>query len=154
MNVLVFKAGAFGGLLASVPENLGRDRMTRCMPSIAGEQPVGGLALQPAPVDAKGIEQFGAEHDIAVLASLASPDMDDHPLAVDIADLQVRHFCATCARGIQRHQQDAMKGKLGCVNQTRDFVLAEYLGQVQDLLRIRRLGNAPASLQNLNIEEA
>jgi hypothetical protein len=70
MNVLVFKAGAFGGLLASVPENLGRDRMTRCMPSIAGEQPVGGLALQPAPVDAKGIEQFGAEHDIAVLAPL------------------------------------------------------------------------------------
>ena len=37
MNVLVFKAGAFGGLLASVPENLGRDRMTRCMPSVAGE---------------------------------------------------------------------------------------------------------------------
>src|ERR1700732_2758129 len=74
MDALVLKTGAFGGLLTSVPENLGRDRMTRCMPSIAGEQPVDGLALQPASVAAQGIEQFVAEHDIAVLAPLASPD--------------------------------------------------------------------------------
>src|SRR5712671_3897715 len=70
MDVLVFKAGAFGGLLTGVPENLGGDRMTRRMPSIAGEQPVGGLALQPAPVGAQRPEQLRAEHDIAVLASL------------------------------------------------------------------------------------
>ena len=152
MDVFVFKAGAFGGLLTGVPENLGGDRMTRCMPSIAGEQPVGGLALQPAPVDAQRLEQLGAEHDIAVLAPLASPDMDDHPLAVDIADLQVRHFSATCARGIERHQQDAMKGKLCRVDETCYFVLAQHLRQVQNLLRIRRLGNAPASLQHLHIE--
>ena len=37
MDVLVFKAGAFGGLLTGVPENLGGDRMTRRMPSIARE---------------------------------------------------------------------------------------------------------------------
>jgi len=47
-----------------------------------------------------------------------------------------------------------MKGKLGRVNQTRDFLLAKDLGQVQNLLRIGRLCNAPASLQHLNIEEA
>ena len=127
MDALVLKAGAFGGLLTGVPENLGGDRMTRGMPSVAGEQPIGGLAFQPAPVDAQGIEQLGAEHDITVLASLASPDMNDHALAVDIADLQVRHFCATCARGIERHQQDAMKGKLGRVDQTRHFFLAQHL---------------------------
>ena len=92
MGVLVFKAGALRGLLTGVPENLGGDRITCRMPSVAGKKPVGGFALQPAPVDAQGIEQLGAEHDIAVLASLASPDMNDHPLAVDIADLQVRHF--------------------------------------------------------------
>ena len=82
------------------------------------------------PIDAKGIEQFRAEHDIAVLPSLASPDMNDHALAVDIADLQVRHFCATCARGIEGHQQNAMKGKLCRVDQTRHFVLAQNLRQV------------------------
>jgi hypothetical protein len=57
------------------------------MPSVAGKQPVHRFAPKPAPVDAQRIEQLRAEHDIAILASLASPDMDDHPLAVDIADL-------------------------------------------------------------------
>src|SRR5208282_699161 len=52
MDVLVFKAGACGGLLTGVPENLGGDRMTRGMPSVAGEQPIGRLAFQSAPVDA------------------------------------------------------------------------------------------------------
>src|ERR1039458_129591 len=150
MDVLVFKTGAFGGLLTGNPENLGGDRMTRCVPSVAGKQPIGGLAFQPAPVDPQSIEQLGAEHDIAVLASLAAANMNDHPLAVDIADLEVGHFCATCARGIEGHQQNAMKGKLCRVDQARHFVLAQYLRQVQNLLRIRCLGNAPASLQHLN----
>jgi hypothetical protein len=108
MDVLVLKTGAFGGLLTGAPEDLGGDRMTRRMPSVAGKQPFGGLALQPAPVDAQGIQQLRAEHDVTVFASLASPDMNDHPLAFDVADLQACHFCATCARGIPRHQQDAM----------------------------------------------
>src|SRR5437667_10533921 len=103
MNALALKAGAFGGLLTGAPENLGGDRMTRRMPSVAGKQPVGGLAPKPAPVAAQRIEQLRAEHDIAVLASLASPDMNDHPLAVDIADSQARYFSATCARGIMWH---------------------------------------------------
>src|ERR1700693_4697676 len=97
MDVLVFKAGAFGGLLTGDPENLGGDRMTRRMPSVAGKQPVGGLALQPAPVDAQCIEQLRAEHDIAVLAALTSSDTYDHPLPVDIADLLIFR-CATSAR--------------------------------------------------------
>jgi hypothetical protein len=123
------------------------------MPPVAGKQPVGGLASESAPVDAQRIEQLGAEHDVAVLAPLATPDMNDHPLAVDIADLQVRHFCATCACGIERHQQNAVKGKLCRIDQTCDFFLAEHLRQVQNLLRIRRLGNAPASLQYLDVQK-
>src|SRR5229473_1105230 len=47
-----------------------------------------------------------------------------------------------------------MKGKLCRVDQARDLLLAKYLGQVQNLLRIRCLGNAPAALQYLYIEEA
>src|SRR5580693_5666955 len=112
VDVLVLKTGALGGLLTGSPEDLGGDRIICGMPSVAGKQPVGGLTPKPAPVDAQCIQQFRAEHDIAVLASLASPDVDDHPLAVDIADLEVRHFCATRARGIERHQQNAMKGSL------------------------------------------
>jgi len=97
MDPLVLKTGVFGGLLTGVPENLGGDRMARRMRSVTGKQPIGGLAFQPAPVDAQSIEQLRAEHDIAVLTALAAPNMNDHAPTVDIAGLQVRHFCATCA---------------------------------------------------------
>src|SRR5438445_11653847 len=123
MDVLVFKAGALRGLLTGAPENLGRDRMTRRMPPTAGKQPVGGLAPKPAPVDAKGIEQLRAEHEIAILASLASPNMTDHPLAVHVADLEVRHLCATRVRAIEHHQQDAIEGKLCRDKHTSHFYL-------------------------------
>jgi len=56
--------------------------------------------------------------------------MDDHPLAVDVADLQMSRFCAACTGGIHRHQQDAMKGGIRGVDQTRNLLLAEYLWKV------------------------
>jgi hypothetical protein len=52
--------------------------------------------------------------------------MDNHPLDVDVADLQVSRFSAACSRGIHRHQQDAMKGCIRRLNQLRDFFLTEY----------------------------
>ena len=124
------------------------------MPAVAGKQPLLRLAPEAAPVGAQFFEQLRAEHDIAVLAALALTDMNHHPLAVDVADLQVGCFCATCAGGIHRHQQDAMKGCIRGVNQTRDFFLAEYPGKVTHLLRIGRLGDTPAALQHVDVEEA
>ena len=90
----------------------------------------------------------------SLLAALALPDMNHHPLAVDVADLQVGRFRATCAGGIHRHQQDAMEGCIRRLNQSRDFFLTEYPWKVTHLLRIGRLGNAPATLQHVDIEEA
>jgi hypothetical protein len=60
------------------------------MPATAGKQPVCRLVLESAPVLAQRIEQRPAEHDVAILAPLAALDMNDHALAVDIADLQTR----------------------------------------------------------------
>ena len=90
--------------MAGCPEDLGCDRIVCGMPSVTGKQPVGRLAPEAAPVNTQCIEQLRAEHDVTVLAALAFPDMDDHPLAVDIADLQPGCFRAPCARGIKRHQ--------------------------------------------------
>src|SRR6266852_4142615 len=78
MDVLVFKPSALCGALAGCPKNLGGDRITRRVPSVAGKQPVGRLAPQPAPIDAQCLEQLRAEHDVTVLATLASPDVNDH----------------------------------------------------------------------------
>src|SRR5271166_4878390 len=83
--------------------------------------------------------------------------MDNHALTVDIADLQnlqMRCLCATCHGGIKRHEQDAVEGAFCGVNQTRNLLLAEHLWKVTNLLRIWRLGDAPAALQHVNIEEA
>jgi hypothetical protein len=62
-------------------------------------------------------------------------------------------FCAACAGGIERHQKDAMKGRVRGVDQARNLFLAEYLWKVANLLRIGRLGDAPAALQHVNVEE-
>src|ERR1035441_5441796 len=123
------------------------------MPAVAGEEPLLGLAPESAPVDAQFFEQLRAEHDIAVLAALAFPDMDHHPLAVDVADLQVGRFRAACAGGIERHQKDAMKGGIRGFNQSRNLLLAEYSWKVTHLLRVGRLGDAPVALQHMNVEE-
>ena len=40
MDVLVFEPGALRGALAGCPKNLGGDRTTRRVPSVAGKQPV------------------------------------------------------------------------------------------------------------------
>ncbi len=154
MNVFVLEAGALGGLLAGAPENLGGDRVTRRMPPVSGKQPVGGLAPKPAPVGAQRFKQLRAEHDIPILATLAATDMNDHALAVDIADFQVRSLCAARARGIKCHEQNAVKGKLCRVNQTRDLLLAEYLRKVKHFLRIGCFRNAPVPLQYVDVEKA
>ena len=80
------------------------------MPAVTGKQPILRLAPETSPVDPQLLEQLRAEHDIAVLAALALVDVNHHPLAVDVADLQAGRFRAACAGGIERHQQDAMKG--------------------------------------------
>src|SRR5271169_3358840 len=103
MDVLVRQAGALSGVLTGSPEDLGGDGITCGMPSVAGKQPLGRLAFEPAPVSAQRFQKLRAQHDVAVQASLASPDMDHHALTVNIADLQMCGFCATCPGGIKRH---------------------------------------------------
>ena len=46
-----------------------------------------------------------------------------------------------------------MKGGICGIDQSRDLLLAEYLGKVTHLLRIGRLSDAPVALQHVNIEE-
>src|SRR6266567_7816638 len=113
MNAPVVEAGAFGSDLAGRPEDLGSDRVACRVPAVAGEEPLLGLAPESAPVRAQFFQQLGAEHDVAVLAALALVDVNHHPLAVDVADLQAGRFCASRTGGIESHQKDAMKRSIG-----------------------------------------
>ena len=47
------------------------------------------LRLHPAPILAQGVQQFRSQQDVAVTATLALANMNDHAFAVDIADLEV-----------------------------------------------------------------
>jgi hypothetical protein len=80
--------------------------------------------------------------------------MHHHPLAVDVADPEMGSFRAACAGSIHRHQQDAMKGCIRGLDQSRDFFLTENPWKVTHLLRVGRLGDAPVALQHVDIEEA
>src|ERR1700722_11791299 len=100
------------------------------MPTVAGKQPLLRLAPQTAPVGAQFFEQSGTEHNVAVLAALALADMNHHPPAISVADLQVSRFCAPCTGSIKRHQKDAMKGGVRGLNQSRDFFLTEHPGKM------------------------
>src|ERR1700684_31153 len=125
----ILKARTFSSDLAGSPEDLGGDGITCRVPAVAGKEPLLRLAPETSPVDTKFLKQLRAEHDMAVLAALALSDMDYHPLAVDVTDLQVSRFCAACAGGIHRHQLDAMKRRIRGFNQSCDFFLTAYPGK-------------------------
>ena len=78
--------GPAGGILAGVARGLGIDGLIAAVPAIAGKQPDAGPFAQPPPMRAQFVEQDGAEHHVAVLATFATLDVDHHSSTIDIAD--------------------------------------------------------------------
>ncbi len=67
---------------------------------LARKQPIGWLS--PAPVDPEQLEKLGREHDLARKSALAFSDVNDHTLAIDVADLELLRFGATQSRAVER----------------------------------------------------
>src|SRR5713101_7386718 len=57
---------------------------------LSGKEPVLGLA--PPPIEAQYLQQLGRQHHLARELALALADMDDHPLAVNVDNLQIESF--------------------------------------------------------------
>jgi hypothetical protein len=98
------------------------ERCTGLPPSVP-EEPV--FRLPPAPVDAKQLQQLGREHDLAWIFPLAFPDVDYHPLAIDIRHLQLLHFRATQAGRVHGGQQRSMLEVDGGIEQEPHLFGAE-----------------------------
>ncbi len=64
-----------------------------------------------------------------------------------------RDLGPACSRGVQCHDQYALKRRLGRFDKTSNFRLGHDLPQVQHLLRVGRLGGAPAALEHLDIQK-
>ena len=92
------EAGTLGGFMACVPNGFRIDGPIFAI--VAGEQPSAGFAMVEMPVGAQCREQPGAEHDIAIFATLAAADVHHHALAIDVADFQVGQFGVPDARGV------------------------------------------------------
>src|SRR4051812_33446308 len=86
MNVSA-EPGTFGGFPARLPHHFAADWPLARMPAVAGEQP--GLRPSPeaTPILTKCIQQDRAQHHIAIFTALSTPDMNDHSLTINIADL-------------------------------------------------------------------
>src|SRR5260370_37703826 len=97
----------------------------------------------------QGLEQFWAEHHISVFASFAALNVNHHAFAIDVADFQVCQFSASYSGGVERHQQSAMEGSVGGLNELSNFVLAEDRWQAMGHFQIGRVGDATGSLERL-----
>ena len=84
-----------------------------------------------APVVPQKIEQIGRQHDLAILPPLALHDMDEHPVAIDIAGGEIANLggSQTCAVG-NAERGAVLEPGPGCYRQKlRNFLGAEHRGQ-------------------------
>jgi len=102
----------------------------------------------------KFFKKLWTEHDIAIFATLATYNTNDHALAIDVADFQMCQLITSYSSGIERHQQSAMIGSPSCFDELRDFFLTENRWQTKHKFRIRCFGNTPGTLECLDVEES
>jgi hypothetical protein len=95
---LLFKATAFRCSLTRLPCDFRCDRLLGVMPAPSWKQSL--LRSVAAPVVSQFLEQLGTEHHLAILAPLSSTDADDHPVTVNVDNLQMSEFrpAPGCAR--------------------------------------------------------
>src|SRR5271155_1454973 len=82
---------------------------TRMLPAVAGKQPglTGrhpALLARNAPPFVQYIEQDGRENDVPILLALALLDPDDHPVTIDIGELERYDLRGSQAGGISQAQ--------------------------------------------------
>src|SRR5216683_1533145 len=150
---LFLDARALDRFLARVPGCFRIDGLITVVPTVAWKQPCAGFSRQAAPVLAQLLEQFWAEHHIAIFTSLAALNVNHHALAVDVADFQVCQLGVAHSGSVERHQQNAMVGSERSIDESRDFFLAQDRRKVKWSFRIGSLGDAPGLFESLDVEK-
>ena len=144
-----FLMPALGSLLTGVPRCFCIDELSAVVPTVAWKQPFAGFSGQTTPVFAQFLEQFWAEHHISVSASLAALDVNDHPPAVDVADFQVCQLGVAHSGCVERQQQNAMVGSKRCIDELRDFFLAQDRRKMKWPFRIDTASPVPVIRENV-----
>src|ERR1035437_4115827 len=145
-------AWPFCRFAACQPHYLVRDRLLMLAMATGWKQV--GAWLEPAPVGAQSLQQCRTERQVAILPALAVHHVDNHALAVDVGYLQPGNLGAAHARAVENHQQCALEQAAAGVDQTRDFFLAQDVGQFPLHLGIGQKLAEPGALQGPDVEEA
>jgi hypothetical protein len=111
-----------------LPDNTNCIRLQLLSSVLTGKQPV--LGLPSSPVDTQDLQQLQRQHDLARELALALADVDDHPLAVDVGDLQIQRFLTAQACAVVYGQQCAMLDVHLFIEQCTNFLPASDGGQL------------------------
>src|SRR5262249_1165769 len=91
-------------------------------------------------------KQLAPNPHVLLFPSLSGLNVTPHPLAIDVANLQVCQFGTAQTGGVEGHERCTVKGSAGRLDQSRDFFLADDYGQTMVFFRIGSIGDAPAFL--------
>ena len=137
------------GLATGDPDGFVRDGVVRIRAEDRGWETSRAWACASASTRA-GPQQGWTERQIAIFAALAGHHAEDHPLAIDIADLQTREFGAAHAGAVEGHQQRASKQCPCRIDQTRDFLPTQHRRQPAPVLGIGQEIAELVALQSLH----
>src|SRR6266704_3588562 len=148
------ESGPSSSSFTGMVDRLGSDGPITGVSMPARKQPDTGLSAQPVPVLPEFVKQLWAEQHISVSAAFAALDVNDHALAVDIADFQAREFGTPESGGVEGHQQSAMQGRPRRIDEPRNFFLAQDRWHMKCFFWIGGLFDAPGFLESLGVEES
>src|SRR4029077_17255421 len=111
---------------------------TRMLPAVAGKQPglTGrhpALLARNAPPFMQYLKQDGRENDIPILLALALLDADEHPVTIDIGELERYDLRGSQAGGISKAQDRSVLDVRRRGEQPTDLLRAQNNGQAARL---------------------
>src|SRR5271169_7186815 len=120
---------------ANDPVELARTRMlpavARKQPGLTGRHP--SLLARDAPPFAQYLEKVGRENDIPILLALALFDPDDHPVTIDIRELERYDLRGSQAGGVSQAQERLVLDVSRRGEQPTDLFRAQNNGQAARL---------------------
>src|ERR1700745_1110026 len=131
---------------------------TGMLPAVAGKQPglTGrhpALLARNAPPFVQYLEQDGRENDVPILLALALLDPDDHPVTIDIGELERYDLRGSQARGISQAEGHLVLDVRRRGEKPSDLFRAENNGQAARLAhRHARVGKIAALQRDLEEE--
>src|SRR5438309_1639191 len=140
---------------ANDPMQLARTRMLSAVagkqPGLSGRHP--SLLARNAPPFAQYLEQDGRENDVAILLALALLDPDEHPVTINIGELERYDLRGSQAGGISQAQDCPVLDVRRRGEQPTDLLRAQNNGQAARLAgRDELLGKTEAFQCNFEEE--